>query len=533
MTRSRHRFFILPLMTILALGLAAAWGAGIAAAADNSACFACHGTEASAPSQTIAGRTVSLYVNPTAFATTKHGQQLCTACHGPYAEAHDKTLRTYGSWARLSGKSTTDTNLSWNFWKVSGDKCVTCHTDPTIAKFFTSDHSTAWNMSHNPDGTPRKLVDIVGTDGVTYHANEDYTEADCGRCHMQKNCATCHWKTPIIQNPAKVPTGDITNLLDLWTDYSAEASAMKTGLAEYAIDWPQNIATHDFRTQNDMESSNVVCSSCHIGFVEKPNASIPAIGVFGIGMKRHGQTQELQRAGARGVHETLQQCTDCHSEGGIHAATSPESMLQWRQKHDVNCVDCHPTRKIMGEGVPHQNADCTACHATEVDAILDPDGGGTGVPLLIPRVVKHNEMQGWPTHDLRRDTDCQRCHVEGGALTGAPAWSKVMAIDVHKDVTAPVTKAINAVTVKRIATAIFKYQVDDVQSMTTMVTIKITKGSKTVRTYSLGNRAANKVLAYKARTVLPRGSYTWTVYAKDEAGNDQASPAGKNKLTVK
>ena len=108
-----------------------------------------------------------------------------------------------------------------------------------------------------------------------------------------------------------------------------------------------------------------------------------------------------------------------------------------------------------------------------------------------------------------------------------------MAIDVHKSVTAPVTKAINAIDVKRIAMAAFKYQVDDVQSVATMVTIKITKGAKTVKTYNLGSRAANKVLTYKAKTVLPKGSYTWTVYAKDAAGNTQASPAGSNNFTVK
>jgi len=533
MTRTKHRFFVLLVMTALLLGLVAVWGAGLAVASGNAACFACHGTESSAPSQTIAGKTVSLYVNPAAFATTKHGGQACTACHGVFAEAHDKAQRTYGSWARFSVATSTDTSATWNFWKVSGDKCVACHTDPSIAKFFQSDHSTAWNMMHNPDGTPRKLEIVKGTDGKDYETNEDYTEANCGRCHMQKNCATCHWKTPIINNPKEVPAGDIANVLDLWTDFSAAATTIKTGLAENAIDWTQNIASHDFRTKTDMESSNVVCQACHTGFVESPNASIPAIGIFGPGMKRHAQSWELQRAGARGVHETLQQCTDCHSEGGIHAATSPESMLQWRQKHDVNCVDCHPTRKIMGEGVPHQNADCTACHATEVEAILDPDGGGTGIPLLIPRVIKHNVQQGWPTHDLRRDTDCQRCHVEGGNQTGAPPWRKVMAIDVHKDVTAPVTKAINAISVKRIAMAIFKYQVDDVQSVATIVTIKITKGSKTVRTYNLGSRAANKVLIYKAKSVLPKGSYTWTVYAKDAAGNTQASPAGSNKLMVK
>lgn len=531
MTRTKHRVCVLLLMAILALGLVATWGAGIAAAADNDACFACHGTEASAPSQTIAGKTVSLYVDPVAFAATTHGAQACTACHGAYAEAHDTANRTYGSWARLSVSASTDTAATWNFWKVSGDKCVTCHSDPSYAKFFTSDHATAWNMAHTPDGADRKVVDIVGSDGVTYHADENYTEADCGRCHMQKNCATCHWKTPIINNPKGTATGGITSILDLWTDFSAAATSAKGALSENAIDWTQNIATHDFRTKTDLESSNKVCVACHGGYLAKPDASIPAIGIYGVGFSRHGQSEELQRSGARGVHETLQLCTDCHTN--VHDATAPESMLQWRQDHDVNCLDCHPTRKIMGAGVPHQNADCTACHATGVDAILDPDGGGLGVPLLIPRVIKHNVQQGWASHDLRRDTDCQRCHVDGGDQTGAPAWSSIMAIDVHEDVTAPVTKALNAVGVKRSAKATFKYKVKDVQSTKATVTIKIKKGGTTKQTLRLGSRSVNMSLSCKVKITLPKGKYTWVVYASDEAGNRQALPAGQNKLTVK
>jgi len=530
----RHRLVCLAAVALVVAGASALLGAGVARAADNSGCLACHGNQASAPSQTIAGKTVSLYVDAAKYAATKHGGQACTACHGSMDEAHDKTARTYGSWARFSKSASTDTSATWNFWKVSGDNCVKCHTDPQYAKFFTSDHSTAWNMAHNPDGSERKLVDVVGTDGVTYHTNEDYTEANCGRCHMRKNCAACHWETPIVQNPGGVATEGITDIIDLWTDLSAAANAKKTGLSESAIDWTQNIASHDFRSDTELEASNVVCAACHAGFLEKANASIPAIGVYGIGMKRHSQTVELIRAGARGVHETLQQCTDCHSSEGIHDATAPESMLQWRQDHDVNCVDCHPERKIMGEGVPHQNADCTACHATEVDAILDPDGEGDGVPLLIPRVVKHGEMQGWPTHDLRRDTDCQRCHVKGGALTGAPEWSAVMAIDVHQDVTPPVTKALANVSVKRFDTAQFKYEVDDVQSLTATVTIKVRDArGKVVKAYSLGQRDVNKALVFKTRVSFAKGLYSWTVEAKDAAGNEQSPPAGKKALRVK
>lgn len=411
---------VLPLMTVLAL-VVGGWIGVDAAMADNAECFQCHGTQSTAPTQTIAGKTVLLWVDPIAYAAGKHRAQDCTTCHGPFEEAHDKSKRTYGGWARFSRSASTSTTDTWNFWKVSGDKCIACHA--SAAGFASSDHATSWNMAHTPDGAARRVERILGSDGTTYTVDEDYTEANCGRCHMGNNCAPCHWKTPIINNPKETPTGGITSILDLWTSYSATATTVKSALCENAIDWTQNIATHDFRTKTDLTSSNTVCIACHGGYKNKPDDSYPAIGVYGVGMSRHGQSEEMQRSGARGVHETLQLCTDCHKT--IHHVTSPESMLQWRQNPDVTCVSCHPTRKIAGVGVPHQNVTCLACHADGVDAILDPDGGGQGVALIIPRVVKHLVVQGWASHDLRRDVDCSRCHVNGGNQTGAPAMSKI------------------------------------------------------------------------------------------------------------
>ena len=99
--------------------------------------------------------------------------------------------------------------------------------------------------------------------------------------------------------------------------------------------------------------------------------------------------------------------------------------------------------------------------------------------------------------------------------------------------TASSTRAQNAVSVKRNATATFKFKVSDVQSTKTTVTIKIKKGSTTKKTFSLGSKSVNTSLSYKVKITLPKGKYTWFVYAKDQAGNAQASPAGKNTLTVK
>ncbi|MFA4966013.1 MAG: hypothetical protein WC709_10340 [Thermoleophilia bacterium] len=86
-----RRLAFLATVVLLLLGAIAAMGAGAALAADNAMCLSCHGAASTAPSQTIGTKTVSLFVDPAKFGSSTHGAQLCTACHGPYSDAHDKT----------------------------------------------------------------------------------------------------------------------------------------------------------------------------------------------------------------------------------------------------------------------------------------------------------------------------------------------------------------------------------------------------------------------------------------------------------
>lgn len=102
------------------------------------------------------------------------------------------------------------------------------------------------------------------------------------------------------------------------------------------------------------------------------------------------------------------------------------------------------------------------------------------------------------------------------------------------DLIRPVTKAINAVSVKKGAKATMRYEVlDATPSDTEWVTIVVkTMKGKTVKTWQVGNKAPNKVLSAKYKVTLKKGSYKWYVYAVDAAENTQ-SKIGSNKFTVK
>ncbi len=104
-------------------------------------------------------------------------------------------------------------------------------------------------------------------------------------------------------------------------------------------------------------------------------------------------------------------------------------------------------------------------------------------------------------------------------------------IDTRK----PSTQAPSSATGRRGRTATLKYQVLDPvpNGGTASVTIKVkNRANKVVKTLPLGVRNVNTRLTAKFKCTLARGSYTFYVYAKDAAGNQQVSPA-HNKLTVR
>jgi hypothetical protein len=103
---------------------------------------------------------------------------------------------------------------------------------------------------------------------------------------------------------------------------------------------------------------------------------------------------------------------------------------------------------------------------------------------------------------------------------------------IRIDTGAPVPSAVRNATVKRGKTATLRYRVADALSPTCWVTIKILNArGKVVKTFKLGGRSAGSGLAKSFRCTLPKGRYSWRVYATDLAGNTQAKP-GIRTLTV-
>lgn len=104
------------------------------------------------------------------------------------------------------------------------------------------------------------------------------------------------------------------------------------------------------------------------------------------------------------------------------------------------------------------------------------------------------------------------------------------------DKTAPITHALNNITIKKGTTATFKFNVADNLSDRCLMNLVIKKGTKTMKNVALGVRPSPNTLTpatllKKYRVTLAAGTYTWYVTAYDYAGNFAKSTA--KKLVVK
>lgn len=114
-------------------------------------------------------------------------------------------------------------------------------------------------------------------------------------------------------------------------------------------------------------------------------------------------------------------------------------------------------------------------------------------------------------------------------------WGPVKTYAVRIDTHHPTTSAPKSSSVRRGSVATLAYKVSDAAPNAgwANVTIKIrnTHGHL-VKSLNLGKRSVNKLLTKRFTCTLAKGTYRFSVYATDAAGNSQ-SRVGSNKLTVR
>ena len=121
------------------------------------------------------------------------------------------------------------------------------------------------------------------------------------------------------------------------------------------------------------------------------------------------------------------------------------------------------------------------------------------------------------------------CRSTDGAAI--PNVEPDVSFTVYRDLVGPATQALANVTARAGKRASFRFKVTDVTPKAT-VSLKVFKGKRLKKTVKVGSRPTGKAQSYSWNCGLPRGTYTWKVYATDQAGNTQVKMTGKT-LTVK
>jgi hypothetical protein len=105
---------------------------------------------------------------------------------------------------------------------------------------------------------------------------------------------------------------------------------------------------------------------------------------------------------------------------------------------------------------------------------------------------------------------------------GFPNLESERSVTVRVDNTRPVPAAYANVSARYGAMASLRYKATETWTPTCAVKIVIKRGTITVRTISLGQKASNTWFSASTKANLARGTYTWYVYATDLAGNTQS-----------
>lgn len=427
------------------------------------ACFQCHGSATSAPqlkvyypSQNSDGTftnystTLNLFVDPKQYSASTHGGVECLDCHiGMNIVPPHNPSRTYGGWGAIwpLNDRTTNTNLSnapgttdanvqhtLNYSSVPAAACLSCHgSNATIMSYLSSKHATDSDRAFLPNGQPRTATFPYGDrnhapGGVPLafspyssapQVNETYNAVDCQLCHVGNNCGTCHFKAPIFQQISG-------NASTTWSSYNDNTNGnydKKLGQINRWLEWPQNIASHNFNKAADLKSSNDVCSVCHSGFSDGPGSgdlsyNDPLTGALlfnikGIAYDGHSENDEMALTVQRGIHTTVQHCADCHTD--THTSNIPQTVsMGWDTgKSPTKCINCHAD-KAFALNSRHSDVDCTACHDPDVPVMRDLTSF-----KVVPYHVDVNITKAFISHNTIHGSDVNcaaKCHFSGNNL---------------------------------------------------------------------------------------------------------------------
>jgi len=271
-------------------------------------CFACHDDDTMTMERN--GAEVSLYVNPGAYASSRHGSLDCVACHvgfDPDEDPHrDEILPVDCSTCHPEAGSSFAHSVH------SRDmKCTSCHTNVHAEPTLKADESLCRNCH----------TEAAADLDASVHAGNHFAPSclDCHNAHSFKpadasTCLSCHGDPKYVAE--HIQAEDINRVLAFERSIHSdliECSDCHEGHRVFNVTDPRSVVSrHKIAT---------TCAVCHEDVAE------------------HYEKSEHAKALATNFEEAPT-CTDCHGEHEIHEVADVESQMS--RTHEVEtCLACH------------------------------------------------------------------------------------------------------------------------------------------------------------------------------------------------
>jgi len=383
-------------------------------AADDAACMECH---ADATLTMERGeKTLSLLVEPTKLATSKHGGMGCVDCHADY-----------------------DANALPHRQPPVPVNCLSCHEDLGKSHAFHPAIAELKEMGTSPDVSCAGCHgghEVVGVGDAAFRFSAARQAESCGACHTEvgkaflhsahagpvegpfPTCLTCHQSDIVHGGSPALELKQAQSRLCLSCHVDSPGAAGRTRMGgKFVASWEASV--HG-RALEEGKSEAANCVDCH-GSHEMARAMVADSRVNKLHIPETCQTchEKESHEFLGGSHAAALRrgeieapvCTDCHGEHAILAAKDPKSLVAPRNLSQQLCGDCHGSVKLSRKyGIASDR------FATFADSFhgLAVRGGSIAVVNCASCHGAHSVLPSTdpasPVHKANLAATCGQCH---------------------------------------------------------------------------------------------------------------------------
>ncbi|HEY0592981.1 MAG TPA: cytochrome b/b6 domain-containing protein [Thermoanaerobaculia bacterium] len=347
------------LRTFLVFAAALALPAVAAAQATNDDCLACHSD--ATLTKDVAGKAVSVHVDPEKFGKSIHGVLSCTDCHGDIAEyPHPEKVAKVACQGCHPDAVTAHEESIHGKARAAGipgaPECGSCHGNAhEILPGSDPASRTAHRNVPATCGSCHGVGFVMEPSGFSVEPYLNYRESVHGRAiaagdEQAAVCTDCH-EYHAIQSPksSSSPINKFNIPHTCGRCHGAVAAEFTESIHGAALDrgnWLSPSCTdchgiHNIKTHLDPSSSvsfkavaSTTCAQCHAGVRLTTEMGIAGQRVQSYRESYHGLATRFGST-------TAANCASCHGVHNILPSTNPKSLIH-PQNLAKTCGSCHP-----------------------------------------------------------------------------------------------------------------------------------------------------------------------------------------------